>query len=444
MNSETLGETRKRERRSTWGAFIGTAIEWYDFFIFGTAAALVFSKVFYPEFAPGSALMASFATMWVGFIARPVGGMIFGHFGDRFGRKNVLVLTLVIMGSATTLIGLLPTYAQIGALAPVLLIVLRAVQGLAVGGEWGGAVVMATENASDKNKITAGTWVQQGSPAGSILATLAFMAVGLLPDEQFLAWGWRIPFLLSALLVGVGVYIRFRVEETREFEEVRKADATVDIPAVEVFRKNPRILALAMAASITGVTTVYFNNTFLLSWTTSELKMDRSVILNVLLGMAILQFAWAPFTARLARRFGAYQVLSAGLVVMVVLAVPFFAAIQSADPVAIAAALYVSTLGYGAYWALLASWLASAFPARVRYSGVSLAYQLCSSVVGGSTPLLAQWILTSTGGSPWAVATYFVCLQLATLAGTWALRAKMGDRPARPAPAPEVGLPARA
>ncbi|WP_024804636.1 MFS transporter [Nocardia sp. BMG51109] len=429
----TTGESR-RERRSTLAAFVGTATEWYDFFLFGTASALVFSKVFYPEFAAGSGLMASFATMWVGFIARPLGGAFFGHFGDRLGRKNVLVATLMLMGAATTAIGLLPTYAQIGAGAPILLILLRALQGFAVGGEWGGAVVMATENADPARKTSAGAWVQQGSPAGSILSTLAFMLVGMLPDDQFLAWGWRIPFLLSAVLVGVGLFIRFRVTESREFAEVKNAEATVRLPIADVFTKTPKILLLGMAVAVTGATTVYFNNTFLLSWTTSELDMNRSVILNVLLGMSILQFLWTPLTARLAGAWGEYRVLVGGLITMIVLAVPFFAAIGSADVAAIAVTLYLSTLGYGAYWAILANWMSSAFPPEVRYSGVSVAYQLCSSIVGGGTPLLSQWILTGSGGNQWAVAAYYIVLQLITIGGVWALHSGMARGRARQSP----------
>nr|WP_196250520.1 MFS transporter [Rhodococcus fascians] len=242
-----------QERRATLGAFIGTAIEWYDFFIFGSAAALVFGKVFFPGIAPGAALLASFATLWVGFLARPLGGMIFGHYGDKLGRRNVLVITLVMMGVATTCIGLLPTYEQIGILAPILLVVLRAVQGVAVGGEWGGAVLMATENAPTKRKALAGAWVQQGNPTGSILATVAFLIVGTLLDEQFFSWGWRIPFLVSIVLVICGLVIRLKVEESHEFVEAKKSQDVVARPVLEVFRRAPLILFLGIIASIMGI-----------------------------------------------------------------------------------------------------------------------------------------------------------------------------------------------
>lgn len=410
-----------RQRRSTAGAFVGTAVEWYDFYIFGTAAALVFGHVFYPGAAPAAALMASFATFWVGFLARPIGGMIFGHFGDKLGRKNVLVITLLMMGIATTLIGLLPGYATIGVWAPILLIVLRALQGIAVGGEWGGAVLMATENAAEKKKGLAGAWVQQGSPAGSILATVMFMIVGLLPNEDFLTWGWRIPFLLSAVLVIIALIIRIKVEESQDFIDTRQSQAVVKTPLIEVFRIAPGVVFLGIAASIMGISLAYFTNTFLLAWTTGTLGIERQAMLNVLLGMAVLQFIWQPIAALIAERIGTTKVMLWGLGLCVVMVVPFFMAINSANPVSIAVTLYITVLGGTAYYALLAHFLSGAFPANVRYTGVSLAYQLCATLIGGSTPLIAQWILTSSGGSPWGVAAFYAVMLLATIAGVWGL-----------------------
>ncbi|HIY66475.1 MAG TPA: MHS family MFS transporter [Candidatus Agrococcus pullicola] len=408
---------QSRQRRSMVGAFIGTAIEWYDFYIFGTAAALVFGQVFYPDIAPGAALLASFATFWVGFLMRPIGGMVFGHFGDRLGRKNVLVITLILMGAATTMIGLLPTYAQIGVLAPILLVVLRGAQGFAVGGEWGGAVLLSTENARAEKRGFAGAWVQQGSPAGSILATLMFLLVGLLPDEQFLSWGWRVPFLLSAVLVIVGLVIRIKVEESKDFVEAKKQQKTVKAPILVALTKAPVLVALGVAASIMGIAMAYFNNTFLLAWTTGELGMDRQVILNILLGTAVLQFVWQPIAALIAERVGATRVMVIGLL-LTVLTVPFlFMAISAASATFITIVLCFQMLGGTAYYALLANALAQAFPPHIRYSGISLSYQLCATLIGGSTPLIAQWILNSSDGNPWAVAGFYTALLLATIAG---------------------------
>ncbi|CAH0222962.1 Inner membrane metabolite transport protein YhjE [Microbacterium oxydans] len=417
--------TPARQRRSMIGAFVGTAIEWYDFYIFGTAAALVFGRVFYPDVAPGAALLASFATFWVGFLMRPVGGLVFGHFGDKLGRKNVLVITLMMMGIATTLIGLLPTYAQIGILAPVLLVVLRGLQGFAVGGEWGGAVLLSTENATEKKKGLAGAWVQQGSPAGSILATLMFLLVGLLPDEQFITWGWRIPFLMSAVLVIIGLVIRVKVEESPDFVAAKASKEVVSAPVLVALRTAPVLIGLGVLASVMGISNAYFSNTFLLAWTTGPLGIDRQLMLNILLGMAVLQFIWQPIAAKIAERLGIARVMLGGLVLSVLLTVPYFLAIQAASPLWITVTLYATILGSTAYYALLATLLASAFPARIRYSGVSLAYQLCATVFGGSTPLVAQWILNSTGGSVWGVAVFYAAMILLTIAGVWALQRRM-------------------
>ncbi|MBQ0826190.1 MFS transporter [Streptomyces tagetis] len=397
MSHTPPSASARSSRRATTAAFVGTAIEWYDFYIFGTAAALVFGKVFYPDIAPGAGVLASFATMWVGFLARPLGGIVFGHMGDRVGRKNTLVITLVMMGVATFCIGLLPTYGQIGFAAPALLVLLRAVQGLAVGGEWGGAVLMATENASEKKKGSAGMWVQQGSPAGSILATLMFLLVGTLPDQAFLTWGWRVPFLLSALLVVVGLVIRLKVEESADFERAKERDDVVKMPLMEVLRTAPGVVALGMGASIMGIAAAYFNNTFVLSWTTTELGVGRQTMLNILLVIAVLQFLLQPLAARLSQRFGAVRVMAGGLTLSVLIVVPMFLLISTANPLLITVGLILPTLGTVLYYAMLSSFLASVFPANVRYTGVSLAYQLCSSLIGGATPLIAQTVLINTG-----------------------------------------------
>ncbi|WP_136611081.1 MFS transporter [Sinomonas albida] len=428
----------RAQRRATVGAFVGTAIEWYDFYVFGTAAALVFGKVFYPGAAPGAALMASFATFWVGFLARPVGGLVFGHFGDRFGRKKTLIVTLLLMGSATALIGVLPGYAAIGAAAPVLLIVLRAVQGLAVGGEWGGAVLLATEHAPEGRKGRAGSWVQQGSPAGSILATVAFIAVGALPTEAFLSWGWRIPFLFSAVLVIVGLAIRAKVEEPAGFAALKAAHAVAKVPMVEVFRVAPLAVLLGIVASILGISAAYFNNTFLLAWTTGELGMDRQVILDILLATAVLQFIWQPLAARLAEKTGVLRLMFIALAYALVAVVPLFLAILSGNTLFLAVMMCLNILGGSAYYALLATMLAEAFPVNVRYTGVSVAYQFCATLIGGSTPLLAQAILVGQG--PWGVAAFYAALIIATAAGVWGLSRRLPASADR-AEAPAVAAP---
>ncbi|WP_311258472.1 MFS transporter [Microbacterium sp. WCS2018Hpa-9] len=411
------GRSTSRERTSVIGAFIGNSLEWFDFFVFGTASALVFGRVFFPEIDAGAALLASFATLWVGFLTRPLGALIFGHFGDRVGRKNVLLVTLLLMGTATALIGVLPGYAQIGILAPILLVVLRAAQGLAVGGEWGGAVLIATENAAPDRKTIAAAWVQQGSPVGSLLATGSFALVGMLPDEQFFEWGWRIPFLASTILVVVGIVLRLRLQESEEFVTAKAEGNVEKAPALAVLRRAPLVLVLGIAASVIAIAMAYFTNTFLLAWATGPLGIERQVILNVLVGATVVQFIAQWLAGHAAQRFGRLRVILIGLGLSLVFAVPFFAAIDSANVVLIAVMLYVSFAGVTIYFAVYASFLAYAFPPELRYSGVSLAYQLCSSVIGGSTPLVAQWILNASGNNPWAVMAYYVALLLATTGG---------------------------
>ena len=431
MSTKRVLTPQQRQTRATAGAFVGTAIEWYDFFIFGTAAALVFGKVFYPDASPGTGILASFATFWVGFLARPLGGVLFGHLGDRLGRKNVLVATLFLMGAATTMIGLLPGYATIGVAAPIALVVLRAAQGLAVGGEWAGATLMATENASESKRGMAGAWVQQGSPAGSILATTAFLLVGMLDDEAFLSWGWRLPFLFSAVLVIVGLLIRAKVEESADFVESRAHQEIVKVPLVEVFRTASSYVWLGVAASVLGIAIAFFNNTFLLSWTTSPTEaggmgMDRQLILNVLLITSVLQFIWQPIAAKIAEKLGGVRVMILGLLLSMASIIPLFLSIMSASALAIALSLGVSVLGGTAYYAMLSSFLSQAFPVNVRFTGVALANGLCASLIGGSTPLIAQTILGAVG--PWGVAGFYAVIAVVTIFGVVGLHRKMAKR----------------
>ncbi|WP_320777416.1 MFS transporter [Streptomyces sp. CRN 30] len=431
-------------RRATTASFIGTAVEWYDFYIYGTATALVFGKLFFPTADSAAGTLAAFATFWVGFLARPLGGLVFGHIGDRVGRKNVLVATLVLMGTATTLIGLLPTYATIGVTAPILLVLLRAVQGIAVGGEWGGAVLMATENTERGRRGLAGMWVQQGSPAGSILASLVFIAVGHLPDDAFMSWGWRVPFLLSALLVVIGLVIRLRVTESTEFEKARRREDTAAprIPVVELFRTSRVLVLLGVGASAMGISAAYFTNTFVLSWATTDLGVHRQTMLDILLVLAVAQFLWQPLAALLAQRVGTVRLMAGALVANIAVAVPMFLLIATRDSTLIGVGLALGVVTGSTYYALLAGFLAQAFPVKVRYTGVSLAYQLCSTVIGGSTPLVAQWLL-DLGGGHWPVVGYYVTLLLLTTVCVLALARQRARREEAPAPADREtdGLP---
>ncbi|MER7011988.1 MFS transporter [Saccharopolyspora sp. NPDC000359] len=422
----------RQARRAGVASFVGTTIEWYDFYIYGTASALVFGKLFFPDASPAAGVLASFATFWVGFLARPLGGIVFGHFGDRLGRKGTLITTLLMMGVATFLIGVLPTHAQIGVAAPFLLALLRAVQGIAVGGEWGGAVLMAAESAPKGRASFFAMLVQQGSPAGAVLATLVFLAAGSLDDAAFAAWGWRVPFLLSGLLVVVGLVIRMKVEESGEFERVKDSGDVVRLPIAEVLRTAWRSVLLGIGASIMGISAAYFTNTFVLSWTTNELGMDRQTMLYVLLGTSVVQFAWQPLAALISERVGETRFMVCSLLVQVAVAVPMFLLISTAQPGLVFLGIAMAVIAGSGYYAVLAGFLARAFSSRVRYTGISLSYQLCSTLIGGTTPLVAQFLLTS-GGSIWPVVGFYAVLLLVTTGCVVALAAVTARREHVPA-----------
>jgi MFS transporter, MHS family, shikimate and dehydroshikimate transport protein len=303
---ERLGEEDRGQvsaiRKVALASLIGTTIEWYDFFIYGTAAALVFPALFFPEFSETAGTLAAFATFGVGFFARPVGGIVFGHFGDRVGRKTMLVLTLTIMGVATTLIGLLPTYAAIGVAAPLLLVVLRFAQGLGVGGEWGGAVLMAVEHSPAERRGFFGSWPQMGVPAGLILSNLIFLAVATLPEEQFLAWGWRIPFLLSIFLVGVGLFIRLRIMESPAFRRVQESNTEARMPIVDVVRTYSKQVLLAAGAFLVINAYFYILVSYLINYATAEAGMSNSTILTVVLIASVVSFFAMPLFAALSDR----------------------------------------------------------------------------------------------------------------------------------------------
>src|ERR671938_1053283 len=279
FGGEGTGQTS--DIRQVLGAsFIGTTIEWYDFFLYGTAATLVFGQLFFPGGDPLISTLSALGTFAVGFVVRPLGGIIFGHFGDRLGRKATLVLTLTMMGAATFLIGLLPTFDQLGVLAPILLVLLRTIQGLGVGGEWGGAALMTVEYAPEDKRGYYGSWPQMGVPAGLLLATGVFGAVSFLPNEQFLAWGWRIPFLLSIILVGVGLFIRARLLETPSFREVQESHTEALMPVIEVFRNYPKNVFLAIGARVASDGSFYVFSVFILDYATRTLGLERWVILT--------------------------------------------------------------------------------------------------------------------------------------------------------------------
>jgi MFS transporter, MHS family, shikimate and dehydroshikimate transport protein len=338
LGGEEIGR-RASIRQVAFASFIGTAIEWYDFFLYGTAAALVFNRLFFPELAPLTGTLASFATFGVGFFARPVGGVVFGHFGDRVGRKSMLVITLLVMGGATFLIGLLPTFETIGIWAPILLVVLRFLQGFAVGGEWGGATLMAVEHAPEESRNFYASWPQMGAPAGLVLSTAVFTVFSSLPDEQFFAWGWRVPFLLSIILIGVGLFIRLRVLESPAFSRVKELGAESRVPLLEVLRNYPVAALLAIGVVLVNIGGYYIVITFTLSYVTEQLGVARNVPLIGLLLAGLAEIAGILLFAYVADRVGRRPVALWSAAFVFLLAYPYFWLVNTGAPPLIWAAM---------------------------------------------------------------------------------------------------------
>jgi len=388
-------------RRVVMASLIGTTIEWYDFFLYGSAAALVFNKLFFPEFDPLTGTLLAFATYALGFVARPVGGVVFGHFGDRIGRKRLLMLSLVLMGVATILIGLLPTYAQIGVWAPLALIALRLIQGFAVGGEWGGAVLMAAEHGDAARRGFWASWPQAGVPAGNLLAAavLAIMAA-VQTEADFLAWGWRVPFILSALLVVIGWYIRNRVAESPMFEaELDAAEAPARVPAIEVLRERPKALVLGAGLRVGENISYYILTVFSLTYLVDVSKESRSLALNALLIGAAVQFFAIPLFAALSDRIGRRPVYAFGAFGLAGWCFVMFGLLGSGDNASIIFVLVVGLVLHGAMYGPQAAFITELFPTRIRYSGVSLAYQLTSIVAGSLAPIIALWLYKDYGSA---------------------------------------------
>ena len=402
-------------RTVAFASFIGTTIEWYDFFLYGTAAALVFNRLFFPTFDPLSGTLASFATYTVGFVARPFGGIVIGHYGDRIGRKSMLVLTLVVMGVATFLIGLLPTYEQIGPWAAVALVVLRIFQGFGVGGEWGGAVLMAVEHAPKHARGFYGSWPQIGVPAGLLLSTAVFAVFSRLPEEQFLSWGWRVPFLLSILLVATGLVIRVRILETPAFLRVSAKARSARQPIVEVLLTHPKQVLLAMGARVAENGAFYIFSVFVLTYATQHARIDPQIVLNGILWGAAVELAAIPFFGALSDRVGRRPVYLFGAVMTAVIAFPLFAALDGGAPLPITVALVTAfCLSHGAMYAPQAAFMSEMFATHVRYSGASLGAQLASVFAGGLAPFIGTGLLQAGYGRG-AVAMYVIGLALVTI-----------------------------
>ncbi|HYH65931.1 MAG TPA: MFS transporter [Urbifossiella sp.] len=397
-------------------SFVGTAIEWYDFFLYGTAAALVFNTLFFPTVDPVAGTMAAFGTYAVGFVARPFGGVLFGHYGDRVGRKSALVATLMIVGLSTFAIGLLPTYESAGVLAPVLLVALRFVQGLGVGGEWAGAVLMVAERGDPRWRGFAASWVQAGAPVGLLLATGAFGLASLLPREDFLAWGWRVPFLLGVGLTAVGLFLRLKVLESPLFEQtVAAAPPAPEPPLLEVLRTHRRNVLLAMGVRVAENGFYYFFTVFALSYGKQRLELPEALLLEGVVLAAVAHLVATPLFGALSDRVGRKPVYLGGAVFLAAFAFPFFWLVGTREPGYVWLALAVGMVGHAAMYGPQAAFLAELFGTRVRYTGASLGYQLAAPLSGGVAPLIATGLLAWSGGDPWPVGVYLVGMALVTV-----------------------------
>lgn len=403
-------------RRVAVAALVGTAMEWYDYYLFGLAAALVFNRLFFTDLDPWAASLAAFATFGLGFVARPLGAVLFGMLGDRLGRKPALIYSVILIGSATALMGLLPDYFTIGIAAPTLLVLLRLLQGVAVGGEWSGAMTIAIEHSPEKYRNRLASLVQLSSPIATFLSSGAFALVLLLPPESFDSWGWRIPFLFALPLLGIAIYLRRRISESPEFVSLVAGEQRVRIPALTVFRRAPGRLIVAILVSLLGVGGFYFVNTFLVNFAANERGIDRQLMVNATLIAAGVQVVITLLSGRLGERFGPGKVTMWGGLATAACALPVFLLIDTKHPVAAILAVTIGLscviLAYG----VAGTALTSLFPTELRYSGVSLGYNL-AAVVGGFLPFLAQLSLLWSEGGSWGPAILFALFGLATAAG---------------------------
>ena len=406
-------------RRVIVASLIGTSLEWYDFFLYGSAAALVFGKLFFPQFSSLTGTLLAFATYAVGFVARPLGGVIFGHFGDRVGRRNVLVITLLLMGAATFAIGLVPTYAAIGAAAPILLVVLRFLQGLGLGGEWGGAVIMSVEHGGARRRGLNASWPQVGVPAGNLLAAAVLWVLNsLLSDSAFLSWGWRVPFLLSGVLVLVGLWIRLTITESPLFAEVEESGAKAKMPLVEVLRRHPRGLLVAMAARIGTDVAFYTFTLYVLTYITGTLKLPRGVGLAAVLIGSAFQLALIPAFGALSDRIGRRPVYAIGAASAAAWAFAFFPLLDTENRAVIVLATVVALATHAAMYGPQAAFIVELFSTRLRYSGASMGDQIAGIFGGALAPIISIKLVQVTG-SAFAVSAYVLVALLITLVALW-------------------------
>jgi MHS family shikimate/dehydroshikimate transporter-like MFS transporter len=387
-------------RSVVFAGTIGTIIEWYDFLIYGTAAALVFNTLFFPKFDPVTGTIAALGTYAAGFFARPIGAWIFGHYGDRIGRKKMLILTMIITALGTFAIGLMPTYNQIGVLAPILLIVLRILQGIGLGGEWGGASLMVLEHAPANRRGFYGSLVQVGFPLGVAASSTAFALVAMLPQADLMSWGWRVPFLFSILLLGVGLYVRTRVPETPLFSELKQRGDIAKAPFLDVVLRHPKTFLLAIGLKISEVSWVYIVTVFAVVYATTQLGVSKSTMLNAIIFGSLIEVFTIPLFGYISDLVGRRALYFAGAIFTILFAFPLFWLLDTKNALVIGATIAVAiSFGHGMMFGLLSTYLPELFGTKVRYTGASLGFQVAAAIGGGLSPILATSLTQSLGGT---------------------------------------------
>jgi len=397
-------------RKAVIASTVGTAIEWYDFFLYGTAAGLVFGKLYFPNESALAGTLAAFGTYFIGFVGRPIGAAIFGHYGDRIGRKATLIATLLCMGLATFAIAFVPTYSSIGIWGAVLLTVLRAIQGIGVGGEWGGSVLLAMEwSRKHSQRGLVAAWPQFGVPCGLLLSTLAVMAFSRWAGDDFLTWGWRVPFALSIILVGIGLWIRLGILETPVFQKLLDTNKIEKAPIIEVIKKQPKEIILSALLRLSEQAPFYVFTAFVFAYTVGTLKMDRNFILTAVLVAACVSFFTIPISGHLSDKIGRKNMYLIGVVTMGLFGFVYFGLVDTAAPALVFVAIVLSLIPHDMQYGPQAALIAESFTPRLRYSGSSLGYQLASIIAGGPAPIIAT-ALFAAYGSGYAIAGYIAVL----------------------------------
>jgi metabolite-proton symporter len=412
---------RVQVRRAAMASAIGTTIEWYDFFLYNTAAALVFPHLFFPASSAYAGAMQSFATYAVGFAARPVGAAIFGHWGDRIGRKVTLIVTLLVMGISSAVVGILPGTAAIGLAAPLLLVGLRVVQGIAIGGEWSGSVLIAMEWGDQRKRGLLGSYAQLGVPLGLVLGTGGMTLLSAtLSAEAFNSWGWRVPFLASLLLVAVGLVIRLKILETPMFAKLREEQKTARVPVVDAIRHHWREILLSAGLRFSEQMPFYLYTTFVLIYVVSRHGFSKTFVLNAVLVGAVCELVAIPLFSQLSDRFGRKRVYLTGAILTGLIAFPYFAVLTHSGAMLIFIAIVLSLIVHAMQYGPQAALIGESFPTHLRYGGAGLGYQLASVFAGGPAPLIATWLLHETG-TPYSISVYIVFAAVITIACTVAL-----------------------